>query len=197
MPQGLTKKGEATRERIVRGAAAVVRAHGIANTGLDQIRAATGTSGSQLFHYFPEGKHQLMLAVARHEANEILDEQQPHLGDLSTWESWQAWAEALFVHYESQGANCALSALGSQLDRNDPAVQAIIVDMYHRWEGALERGIRALQASGEASPSIDAQSAAATLLAGVQGGVMMMLATGTTRNLRAALDSGLSNLRRA
>jgi AcrR family transcriptional regulator len=38
---------------------------GIAKATLDDTRARTGTSKSQLFHYFPEGKDALLLAVAR------------------------------------------------------------------------------------------------------------------------------------
>ncbi|MFC7624159.1 hypothetical protein [Microlunatus sp. GCM10028923] len=45
----------------------------------------TRTSKGQLFHYFPGGKEELLLAVARHEADRVLDDQQPHLGDLTSW----------------------------------------------------------------------------------------------------------------
>ena len=62
--QKLTAKGEATRRRIIEGAAAVIRSNGVAATTLDDIRAHTQTSKSQLFHYFPDGKDQLLLAVA-------------------------------------------------------------------------------------------------------------------------------------
>jgi AcrR family transcriptional regulator len=54
MPGTLTAKGLATRQRIIDGAAAEIREHGIAATTLDDVRARTGTSKSQLFHYFPD-----------------------------------------------------------------------------------------------------------------------------------------------
>src|SRR5260370_28430622 len=87
----LTSKGTATRQRIVEGAAALIRDRGAANVSLDDIRAATSTSKSQLFHYFPDGKADLLLAVAEYEAEQILAEQQPMLGDLTTWPQWEAW----------------------------------------------------------------------------------------------------------
>ncbi|MGB6513803.1 MAG: TetR family transcriptional regulator, partial [Mycobacterium sp.] len=49
--QNLTSKGAATRQRIIDGAAAEIRAHGGSATTLDDIRARTRTSKSQLFHY--------------------------------------------------------------------------------------------------------------------------------------------------
>ncbi|UFS58187.1 TetR/AcrR family transcriptional regulator [Subtercola endophyticus] len=196
MPQGLTKKGAATRQRIIEGAAVVVRDVGVANTGLEQIRSVTETSGSQLFHYFPDGKSQILLAVAEFEAGQILDEQQPELSNLETVEGWNVWSDKLFANYERQGAHCALSALMGQLDPNDPAVQRIIVDMYNTWEHALANGVRALQKGGEARADLDPEVAASSLLAGIQGGVLMMLATGTTKNLQAALDSGVGSITR-
>ncbi|HEX4658285.1 MAG TPA: helix-turn-helix domain-containing protein, partial [Streptosporangiaceae bacterium] len=57
----LTSKGAATMQRIVAGAAALIRDRGVANVSLDDIRAATSTSKSQLFHYFPDGKSDLLL----------------------------------------------------------------------------------------------------------------------------------------
>jgi AcrR family transcriptional regulator len=182
------------RRRIIEGAASVLRDRGVAATGLEEIRAETGTSSSQLFHYFPGGKTELMLAVAAYEADQILAEQQPHLDRLTSWDSWQAWAEQLFAHYEQQREHCGLSALTSQLDPNDPAVREIIVVMYRRWTDALSAGIRSMQADGEIDPELDAGQTASALLAGVQGGVVMMLATGSPEHLRAALDTGLERL---
>ena len=85
MERTLTRKGAATRQRIVEGAAAEIREHGVLRTTLDDVMARTRTSRSQLFHYFPGGKDELLLAVARYEADRVLVDQQPYLGDLSTW----------------------------------------------------------------------------------------------------------------
>src|SRR5450756_215173 len=74
----LTKKGAATRERIVSGAAELVRERGAENVGLDDVRAVTATSKSQLFHYFPDGRAALLRAVASHEADAVIADQQPY-----------------------------------------------------------------------------------------------------------------------
>ena len=52
----LTAKGTATRARIIEGAAAAIRAEGVAATTLDDVCSRTHTSKSQLFHYFPGGQ---------------------------------------------------------------------------------------------------------------------------------------------
>jgi AcrR family transcriptional regulator len=193
MPRGITGKGLATRRRIIEGAARVLRERGTA--GLEEIRTATGTSSSQLFHYFPGGKAELMLAVASYEAGRVLEEQRPHLDDLGSWESWETWAADLFARYEKQREHCGLSVLIGRLDPNDPAGREIVVAMYERWEDTLTRGIVIMQAAGEMRADIDAAQAAAALLAGIQGGVLMMRATGATRHLKTVLDEGLARLR--
>jgi AcrR family transcriptional regulator len=80
--QKLTAKGWATRQRIIEGAAAEIRVRGVALTTLEDIMARTHTSKSQLFHYFPAGKEQLLLAVAAFESQMVIDDQQPHLAAL-------------------------------------------------------------------------------------------------------------------
>ncbi len=84
-------KGQATRDRIVTGAALEMRLRGVANTSLDDVLIATSTSKSQLFDYFPEEKNQLLPAVAKHEADLVMSDQQPYLDDLTTWDAWGSW----------------------------------------------------------------------------------------------------------
>ncbi|HEX4221636.1 MAG TPA: TetR/AcrR family transcriptional regulator, partial [Pseudonocardiaceae bacterium] len=177
MDRVLTAKGAATRARIVEGAAALVREQGVANVGLDDIRAATATSKSQLFHYFPAGKSDLLLAVAQHEADQVLAEQQPQLGDLTTWRKWQAWRRRVIDIYDAQRAGCPLSALTAQLGPGHPEVKTIVVDLTERWRAYLAEGVRALRASGEIDASIDPDQAAAAILAAVTGGATLLIAT--------------------
>ena len=62
MPQKLTGKGQATRARILEHAAELIYTKGVHATNNEQLRRATGISGSQLNHYFPT-KGELVLAV--------------------------------------------------------------------------------------------------------------------------------------
>ena len=97
MTAKLTPKGAATRDRIIRGASTELRENGVTAT-LDDIRLRTGTSKSQLFHYFPDGREQLLLAVARYEADRVLADQQPQLGHLTRgrpgWRGGTRWSRA-------------------------------------------------------------------------------------------------------
>ncbi|MFE4967224.1 TetR/AcrR family transcriptional regulator [Streptomyces sp. NPDC056660] len=195
MPETLTAKGRATRARIVEGAAEVLRAQGVAATTLDDIRGRTGTSKSQLFHYFPDGKDALLLAVAQFEADRVLADQQPHLGRLDSWESWRQWRNAVVERYELQGDQCPLGSLFLQVGRSSPGARAIVTELMRQWQRQLARGVRALQANGLVSPDLDVDRTSAALLAGIQGGVSIMMSTGDSTHLKAALDTGIEHLR--
>ncbi|MEV7996359.1 TetR/AcrR family transcriptional regulator [Streptomyces sp. NPDC086077] len=195
MPHAPTAKGRATRARIIEGAAEVLREQGVACTTLDDIRGRTGTSKSQLFHYFPEGKDELLLAVAQFEADRVLEEQQPHLGRLDSWESWQQWRDLVVERYERQGDHCPLGSLFLQVGRSRPGARAIVTELMRQWQRKLARGMRAMQANGVVSPALDVDRSAAALLAGIQGGVSIMMATGDSTHLKAALDTGIEHLR--
>lgn len=193
--QTFTKKGAATRQRIVEGAAAEIRDRGVALTTLDDIRARTHTSKSQLFHYFPDGKEQLLLAVAEHEAEQVLADQQPHLGALNSWAAWQRWRDAVVDRYRRQGQSCPLSMLMSEIGRSTPGAQAVTATLMRRWHDEITAGVRAMQDQGKVAGGIDAERSAAALLAGIQGGVGILLATGDLGYLEAALDVGIATLR--
>ena len=136
----LTDKGRATRQRIIEGAAAEIREHGVAMTTLDDVRARTGTSKSQLFHYFPDGKDQLLLAVAEHEAARVLADQQPQLGKLDSWRAWQSWRDTVVDRYRKQGQQCPLSGLITQLGRSTPGAQAVVTELLSRWQSEIATG---------------------------------------------------------
>lgn len=194
--QNLTAKGRATRQRIVEGAAAEIRERGVAATTLDDIRARTQTSKSQLFHYFPDGKDQLLLAVAEHEARMVLDDQQPYLGELTSWAAWQRWRDVVFDRYRRQGQHCPLAVLMSEIGRTTPGAQAVTTALITQWHNEIADGIRDMQRQRKIANTVDAETAAAAMLAGIQGGVGIMLATGDLSYLEAALDLGIGSLRR-
>lgn len=193
--QKLTAKGRETRRRIVEGAAAEIRVRGVAQTTLDDIMARTHTSKSQLFHYFPGGKEELLLGVATLESQRVIDDQEPHLSGLTSWSAWRRWRDAVVDRYRRQGQNCPIAVLMSEIGRTTPGAQAVTAELMAKWHGAIATGIRSMQQQGKVATRIDAERAGAALLAGIQGGVGIMLATGDLSYLEAALDEGIAALR--
>lgn len=191
----LTKKGAATRLRIIDAAAAEIRERGVGATTLDDICRRSGTGKSQLFHYFPEGKEQLLLAVAQREADRVLEDQQPHLGRLTTWAAWDRWRDTVVARYRRQGVHCPLGVLITEIGRHTPAAQAVTRQLLVRWQQEIQAGVEHMRDSGHIARDVDPVRAAQALIAAIQGGVTILMATGSAEHLESALDLCLAYLR--
>jgi AcrR family transcriptional regulator len=189
-----TAKGLATRSRIIEGVSALLRDDDAHAVTLDEMRAATRTSKGQLFHYFPGGKEELLLEVARFEADRVLEDQQPHLGALDSWDSWQAWREAVVARYRAQGAQCPLATLMGEVG-SVPGAQEVVVALLRNWQQQLRRGIARMQERGEVTANLDPERTAAAFVAAIQGGVALLRSTGDIGYLESALDLSLAQLR--
>jgi AcrR family transcriptional regulator len=194
----LTSRGEATRARIVESAAELILAAGVGGTGLDGICTETATSKSQLFHYFPRGKSELVGAIASFQADRVLAAQEPYLSRLATWDDWREWRDAVIDHYGSQPHwGCPIGALASELTGTDPERAAEVAAHMERWRGHLEVGVTRLRDAGELSPDADPRALSLAVFASLQGGLLLIASAESIEPLEAALDGALAMLRAA
>lgn len=193
----ITERGRATRQRIIEATGEQILASGIGGTTLDTVRAATLTSKSQLFHYFPGGKAELVREVAAWEAAQLFAAQEPHLHELGTWESWTAWRGALMDYYLGLGRwACPIGSLATQAAMNDAALERIIAESMNGWRNALAAGVVKMQSAGHVDPAADATRIAIVILAAIQGGLVLSQPLRAAWPLEAALDSALDPLHR-
>lgn len=194
MERRLTPRGAATRARIVDAAAALIRARGVAGTNLDDVRRATSTSKSQLFHYFPGGRAELLLAVTRYEADQVLVEQRAQLGGLADWSGWQRWRRLLLERHLGAEANNSLGSLIVHLGGTSADAVRIVDELFDDWRNLLADGVRAIRPDGEVAVGFKPDELATALLAAIQGGVAMLRVTGRGEYLEAGLDVILGRL---
>lgn len=193
---GLTERGRLTRQRIVEATAHQILAAGIGGTSLDDVRAATLTSKSQLFHYFPGGKAELVRAVAAWEGEQLLAAQEPEVHDLSTWESWERWQAGLVDYYFGLGRwACPIGSLATQLAATDEETARAIAQAMTDWRALLAAGVRRMQAADRIDASAGPEHLAAAILAAIQGGLVLSQPEHDGWPLRAAIDQALAGLR--
>jgi AcrR family transcriptional regulator len=196
MAPTLTARGAATRARIVESAAEQVLAGGVGGTSLDDIRADTETSKSQLFHYFPGGKSELVGAIASFQADRVLGAQEPYLSRLATWDDWRGWRDAVVAHYRAQPHwGCPIGALANELIGTDPERAAEVAVHMEHWRGLLETGVVRLRDAGELSPEADPRALSLAVFAALQGGLLLTATAESIEPLEAALDGALAMLR--
>jgi hypothetical protein len=135
-----------------------------------------------------------LIAVAEYEAERVISDQEPYLGRLASRADWEAWREAVILRYREQGDECPLSMLVAQIGRDSPAAQAVTANLLRKWETELAAGIRRTQESGEVASTHDPERTAKSIVAAIQGGVVVLLATAEIEHLEAALDLMLAHL---
>jgi TetR/AcrR family transcriptional repressor of nem operon len=183
----LTPKGARTRARIVDAAARLIHAHGVAGTTLDDVRVAAEVSGSQLSHYFA-GKDELVQAVIDRQADAIVGNQEQ--ADLGTLEGMRAWRDMVIAAARGKGG-CPLGSLGGQLAETDDDARVLIAAGFDRWSAAIRDGLRAQPEAGLPA-GVTADDLAVTLLAALQGGLLLAQVQRDTRPLETAVDTILA-----
>ena len=186
----LTPKGERTRSRIVEAAAALIHERGVAATTLEDVKAAAEVSGSQLYHYFPD-KNELVQAIIDYQADTIVKQNRQALGSPKGVEAWRKMVVTGVRSTQGKGG-CALGSLGGQLAESDPEARAHIAAGFDQWAAALSDGLGSLHAEGKLATDIDPDDLATTLLATLQGGLLLAQVQRSIRPFETAVDTLLA-----
>ena len=191
----LTRRGRETRQRIVAAAAELMFDNGVAETTLEDIRAAAGVSGSQVYHYFAD-KQALVRAVIDHQAAAVLHTQAAHLDHLDTVPGLRAWRDLLVEHQRTLQCRggCPLGTLGAEVAEIDDAARMAVARGFSRWEARIRDGLQAMHARGDLPAHTDPADLALATLAALQGGLLLAQVQRDTRPLEVALDAMLDRI---
>jgi len=189
----LTTRGRVTRDRIVAAAATLIYERGVTGTSLDDVRAATATSKSQLYHYFAD-KSALVRAVIELQVEQVLKAQQAELDSADSVAGLRRWGGRVLALNGQDARGCPLGRLASELADSDPAARAALTAGFARWQGLLAAGLEAMRKHGALDPDADPQALALGLLAAVQGGLLLAQANHSDTPLRMALDLALDSV---
>jgi AcrR family transcriptional regulator len=194
-PRTFTAKGQATRDRIVAAAAALMFEGNVAGTSWEDIQKAAGVNASQLYHYFGD-KQTLVRAVIAHHSRNLLASQQPLLSRLDSLDALRAWCD-LLVEVQRQGdckGGCPLGSLAGELGETSPDCRHDIAHAFDQWEASIRDGLRGMHQRGELRPNADPDRLATAFLAAIEGGLVLIQLHRDTAPLEAALDTMLEHV---
>ncbi|GAB4584133.1 TetR/AcrR family transcriptional regulator [Nocardia sp. IFM 10818] len=167
------------RDRLIDSAVALMRCKGIAGTGIAQLLEHSGISRRSVYLNFPGGKSELVAAATRTagEASSALMRTVTAGADLaSVIAAFPAiWRDTLVSSDYSAGCPIVAAALG----RSESAEAADVAgEIFTEWEGILAERLRAERVDAET-----ARSLATTVIAAIEGAVVMSQATRSTAPL--------------
>lgn len=188
-----TRKGEATKARIVEAAADLLITGNDIN--LDEVMHLTRTSKGQLFHYFPGGKEELRRAAAERHLARLAQADAP--AALASWRDWESWIEQILRLHKQQGRvdACEVAALAGRALDTDSFTRDLVGQMYELWVTELGDQLTAMQGSGLLRQDTPVTDLASTMLAALQGGAVIDKATGSHHHLARSLHQTFALLR--
>ncbi|OBI50886.1 TetR family transcriptional regulator [Mycobacterium kyorinense] len=193
----LTRKGRATRARIVDAAAKLMFEGGIAGTSIDQVRSAADVSGSQVAHYFKNKRDLTRQVIAARRNDVVAFHTGPPLAPLDSLAALQAWADTCVADADTvyRRGGCVYGSLAGELIEADEDVHHDIATGYEQWIALFRAGLTAMRRRGDLRRDADPRHLAVALVAAHQGGAMLTYITGTAEPLRAAVNAAVDYVR--
>jgi TetR/AcrR family transcriptional repressor of lmrAB and yxaGH operons len=164
------------RERLIDSAIELLRRNGVAGTGLAELLQHSGTARRSVYVNFPGGKSELITEATR-TAGRLMDSTLASAapdgdGRESLAEFVESWKETLRASDYTAGCPVVAAALGRT---ESPSAADAAGEVFTAWQNLLAGRLRA-----EGVGIDEAESLATTLVAAVEGAVVLCLAAQST-----------------
>ena len=192
-----TRKGLATRTRIIEAATELMFQKGVAGTSMDELRNTAAVSGSQISHYFHDKRELTRHVIASRRDDVIAFHAKPELGALESFQALQAWADACVADADTvyRRGGCIYGSLaGELLEAHDDVLDDLAAG-YDQWLKLFRVGLTAMRERGDLRTDADPRHLAVAMLVAHQGGAMITHATGSTEPMRAAMPAAVDYVR--
>jgi TetR/AcrR family transcriptional repressor of nem operon len=157
--------------------------------------AATGTSKSQLYHYFAN-KNALICEVVKTQLAQVIAAQQPNLDDVSSWEGLQRWGDHVvsMVRATRGAGGCPLGSLVGELAEQSDSARNELAKSFAEWQSYLSAGMAVMRENGELSADADPAELALGVMSALQGGLLLAQTMRSARPVELALDMALGHI---
>ena len=189
-PEPKTRRGRASRERLVEVAAQSVAEHGISQLRLDEVLRAAGASKSQMYHYFPD-RDGLVDAAVSHRCTEVLARLESAFERVESFQDLQEVLSGFAADYAEQLSGCPIGTLAAELTEGPDGARSLVTDAFGSWEKLLADALSRIRANGELTSRANPAELATGLLAAMEGGMLLGQVRADVDPLEAALAVGL------
>jgi AcrR family transcriptional regulator len=191
----MTRRGRASRERIVERAAELFAERGIAATTVDEVLAAAGAGKGQFYHYF-RGRDELAAAAVGFRCAQVLAGLTQALGDVSTLAGLEQALAGFVAGFEEAGMpGCPIGTLSAEVAGRNEEARLQAAAGFDAWEGLLAGALERMRERGELRAGVRPAVLATGLLASIEGGMVLAQARKDMASLRVAVEAGLAQVR--
>lgn len=189
----MTQSNSQSRQRIVAGAADMIRRRGLNATSIREVAKHAEAPLGSTYHYFPGGKQQLAAEAVRFAGDAVARSLRGELqaGPVDGLRAFLGlWRKILTDTDFHAGCPVLAVAIEEPTDGEAPAAHTAAAEVFTTWESLLADSLRQHGATGP-----QARQVATLVVAAVEGGVAMCRAKRSTQPLdrvRAQLEALVS-----
>jgi TetR/AcrR family transcriptional regulator, transcriptional repressor for nem operon len=191
----MTRRGRASRERIVERAADLFAERGIAATTVDEVLAAAGAGKGQFYHYF-RGRDELAAAAVGYRCAQVVAGLTQALGAVSSLAGLEHELAGFVAGFAQTGMpGCPIGTLAAEVAGRNEAARLQAAAGFDAWERLLADALERMRQRGELRADAQPAVLATGLLASIEGGMVLSQARKDVASLRIAVDTGLAQVR--
>jgi AcrR family transcriptional regulator len=191
----MTRRGRASRGRIVERAAELFAERGIAATTVDEVLAAAGAGKGQFYHYF-RGRDELAAAAVGYRCAQTVTGLTQALGEVSSLSELEQALAGFVAGFELAGMpGCPIGTLAAEVAGRNEDARLETAAGFDAWERLLADALERMRQRGELRADVSPAILAAGLLASIEGGMVLSQARKDIASLRVAVEAGLWQVR--
>ncbi|MEU1245144.1 TetR/AcrR family transcriptional regulator [Micromonospora arida] len=192
----ISQRGIATRDRILDAANRLMLVRGVNATTLDDIREASQTSKSQLYHHFAD-KQELVRALVSYRGALVLQRERAGLERLRSFSGLVRWRNALVQANSLNNGKygCGLGSMTLELSDQDEQARSALSETFAAWERLISDGLHRMRDSGLLRQDANPEKLATGLMAALQGGYLLANAAHDVAPMEVALDMALEHIK--
>ena len=191
----ITRRGRASRERIVERAAELFAERGIAATTVDEVLAAAGAGKGQFYHYF-RSRDELAAAAVGFRCAQVVAGLTQVLGGVSSLAGLEEALAGFIAGFEQAGLpGCPIGTLAAEVAGRNEDARLQAAAGFDGWERLLADALGRMRQRGELRADASPAVLATGLLASIEGGMVLSQARKDMASLRIAVEAGLARVR--
>jgi TetR/AcrR family transcriptional repressor of nem operon len=184
-------KAERTRQFIIEKTAPIFNVKGYTGTSLSDMTEATGLTKGSIYGNFAD-KDEVALACFEHNYKMVSDSIQAEMDRLTSYRDKLLVYPEVYSNVRKfvfQRGGCPILNTTVEADDTHPGLRALAGQALVNWKDRLQQLIEGGKANGEFKPAVDSERMALTIIALLEGMIVVSKATGNSGYGRAVINS--------
>jgi len=190
-----SRKGKATRRRIIDAAADLFHKQGVQATSPQQIMETSQTGKSQLYHHF-RSKGGLVHEVIQHHIQSIREGSAAIDYEITSWSDLERWfrAHASLQEAYRMTRGCPFGTIGNEVTVNDELIRRDLELLFEVVRNKLAGFFLRERTRGRLGPGADEAALADFCISSIQGAMLLGKIRRDRGTVDLAIDQALNYL---